>query len=69
MSKHVRRGSAIAVSTAAVIGTYGAEVASATHGGTSTPGGPIGALVTFIVDLILQILGIPGNSLGSLFGR
>lgn len=67
MSKNVKRGSAIAVAAAGAVGTYGAAVASAHHG-TSTPGGPIGALITFIVDLVLDILGVPGNVLGSLFG-
>jgi len=67
MSKHLKRGSAVAVAVAASASTYGAAVASANFG-TSTPGGPIGAIVMFIVDLVLEILGIPGPVLGSLFG-
>lgn len=66
MSKHVKRGAAVAVLAAAAAGS-GAAVAAA-HGGTSTPGGPLGALITFIIDLVLDILGIPGNVVGSLFG-
>jgi hypothetical protein len=66
MSKQFKLGSAVAVVAAAAAGTYGAAIASA-HG-TSTPGGPIGAILTFIIDLVLDILGIPGNALGSLFG-
>jgi hypothetical protein len=67
MSKHVKRGSAIAVGAAIAAGAYGATVASA-HNGTSTPGGSIGGILTFIVDLVLEILGIPGKTIGSLLG-
>lgn len=67
MSKHFKRGTAAAAIAAAAAGS-GAAVASATFGGTSTPGGLIGAVVTFIIDLVLGILGIPGNVAGSLFG-
>lgn len=66
MSRNLKRGSAIAVAVAAAASS-GAAVAAA-HGGSSTPGGPIGALVTFIIDLVLDILGIPGSVAGSLFG-
>lgn len=67
MSRNLKRGSAIAVAVAAAAGS-GAAVAAA-HGGSSTPGGLLGTLVTFIIDLVLDILGIPGRVAGSLFGR
>ncbi len=67
MSKHLKRGSAIAVLTAAAGGT-GAAVAAA-HGGTSTPGSGLLGLLTYIIDLVLDIIGVPGNVVGSLFGK